>query len=50
VICAFALHHFREPVMVLENLYHAVRPGGWVYLVDFKRVPISRRSVGNAPP
>ncbi|GEM_PF-3171040 len=39
VICAFALHHFREPVMVLENLYHAVRPGGWLYLVDFKRVP-----------
>ena len=39
VVCAFALHHFQKPEMVLENLYHAVRPGGWLYLVDFKRVP-----------
>jgi ubiquinone/menaquinone biosynthesis C-methylase UbiE len=36
-VCVFALHHFRQPEAVLENLYRSLRPGGWLYLADFRR-------------
>ncbi len=38
VVCAFALHHFRHPESSLENLFRSIRPGGWLFLADFKRV------------
>jgi predicted methyltransferase len=32
-------HHFEYPVKTLQTLYRALKPGGELFLVEFKRIP-----------
>lgn len=32
-------HHFEQPLETMQSLYEAMRPGGRLYVIDFKRIP-----------
>ncbi|MHC4845394.1 MAG: class I SAM-dependent methyltransferase [Planctomycetota bacterium] len=39
-------HHFEYPRSTLNSLHRAIRPGGWLAIVDFERIPgVSREWV-----
>jgi ubiquinone/menaquinone biosynthesis C-methylase UbiE len=37
VICLFAMHHMDHPEMLLEEIDRAIKPGGFLLLIDFRR-------------
>ncbi len=43
VYSTFSLHHWKEPVKTIRNLWNAVKDGGALYIYDFKRTSWLRR-------
>jgi ubiquinone/menaquinone biosynthesis C-methylase UbiE len=38
VYTTFSLHHWKEPEKALRNLWKSVRPGGALYILDFRKI------------
>jgi len=38
VYTTFSLHHWKDPDESIRNLWNAVRPGGALYILDFRRI------------
>jgi predicted methyltransferase len=39
IFVADTYHHFEYPQQMLETMHAALRPGGMLFLIDFRRVP-----------